>query len=358
MLEMLQNIKALKSMNRSDPMLLHINDVITKLKKNIYTSVAAKYGLTYGNDVLVVLLVGLGAYVAHIHAGIPIPEMFVFGVLFFQVINYCSKLVKQVQSAAMLEGAYMRVIQVLDGANASKEINTGTLTPDIGKGISLVNVFFRHAETPVLDGLSLEIPVNSITVIKGPSGAGKTTVLDMLVGLLRPEKGNVKIGKDDLVNVDTLSWRKMIGYVPQELSLFHDTIRSNITLHDETVTDDAVQKSLALAGMSDYLKSSTHGIETNVGEGGAKLSGGQRQRISLARALVTNPKLLILDEVTSALDPATEDEIVANIAQLRGRYTIIAITHRPAWTRIADQLYELENGKAKLVKVARKKKLA
>jgi ATP-binding cassette, subfamily C, bacterial len=207
----------------------------------------------------------------------------------------------------------------------------------------------------VLQNLTIEIPANAITVIQGPSGAGKTTVLDLLVGLLRPQHGRVTIGADDLNTVDMLAWRKNIGYVPQELSLFHDNIRTNITLHDETIAEDAIRLSLSLAGLDTFIDQLPNGIETDVGESGAKLSGGQRQRISLARALVTNPKLLILDEVTSALDPATEDEIVTNIAQLRGRYTIIAITHRPAWTRIADRLYELKNGKATLIKSTKKK---
>ncbi len=355
MLEMLHNIKALKSMNRAEPMLSHLSQVLKKLKKNIYTAVAAKYGLTYGNDVLVVLLVGLGAYFSHIHAGIPLPEMFVFGVLFFQVINYCSKLVKQVQLSALYEAAYVRVNEVLEGSNAAREINTGTFIPQIGNGIKLENITFSHTDKPVLQNLTIEIPANAITVIQGPSGAGKTTVLDLLVGLLRPQHGRVTIGADDLNTVDMLAWRKNIGYVPQELSLFHDTIRTNITLHDETIAEDAIQLSLSLAGLYMFIDQLPNGLETDVGESGAKLSGGQRQRISLARALVTNPKLLILDEVTSALDPATEDEIVTNIAQLRGRYTIIAITHRPAWTRIADRLYELKNGKATLIKSAKKK---
>jgi ATP-binding cassette, subfamily C, bacterial len=356
-LEMLHNIKALKTMNRAEPLLNHLNTLLKKLKKNIYTTVSARYALTYGTDVVVVLLVAFGAYVSHVYAGIPLPEMFVFGVLFFQVINYCAKLVKQVQLAAVYEGSYVRVLEVLSGAEAAQEVNSGTKAPNIGKSISFNNVTFSHAENPTLQNLSLEIPVNAITVIQGPSGAGKTTVLDLLAGLLRPQKGSVKIGDDNIEDVDMLLWRKSIGYVPQELSLFHDSMRTNITLHDETVTEESIQKSLTLAGINEFLAQLPNGLDTDVGEGGAKLSGGQRQRISLARALVTNPKLLILDEVTSALDPATEDEIVTNIANLRGHYTIVAITHRPAWTRIADSLYELEGGKAKAIKTNAKKNL-
>jgi ATP-binding cassette, subfamily C, bacterial len=196
--------------------------------------------------------------------------------------------------------------------------------------------------------LSMDIPAQAVTVIQGASGAGKTTLLDLLVGFHRPQSGMIMIGNTDLSEIDLKQWRGMIGYVPQELALFHDTVAANISLFDETVKPEAVRAAADLAGVTAFLDKLPNGLETDVGEFGGKLSGGQRQRISLARALVKNPKLLILDEVTSALDPETEDAIVANIADLRGRYTIIAITHRPAWTRIADRLYVLNDGKATL----------
>ncbi len=353
--EMLHNMKALKSMHRYGPLLTHMDEVLRRLKKSYYTVSLAKYGLTYGNDLVVTLLIGSGAYFAHVKAGVSIPELFVFGVLFFQVISYASKLQKQIQTAAQHEGAYVRVTKALTEAHAEKEISPGTQAPHIGKQIAFKNVVFSHTNQPILRGLSMEIPANAITVIQGASGAGKTTMLDLLVGLLRPQSGLVRVGADDLINLDAVRWRQQIGYVPQELALFHDTIRANITLYDDALSDAAVEESLRLSGVSAFVHQLPHGLDTDVGEFGGKLSGGQRQRISLARALVTHPKLLILDEVTSALDPETEDAIVSNIAELRGRYTIVAITHRPAWTRIADRLYTLKDGKAKLQTSARRK---
>ena len=164
--------------------------------------------------------------------------------------------------------------------------------------------------------------------------------IDLLIGFHHPQSGTIKIGNDDLETIDVGRWREQIGYVPQELILFHDTIRANITLSDETISDEAVRAALISAGAADFAGS----LDNDVGEMGGKLSGGQRQRISLARALVKNPKILILDEVTSALDPETEAAIVHNIANLKGIYTIVAITHRPAWTAIADKLYKVEAG--------------
>jgi ATP-binding cassette, subfamily C, bacterial len=270
-------------------------------------------------------------------------------------VSYASKLQKQIQLAVQYEGAYVSVSDALAKAEASREDASGSIEPDANAALHFENVDFSHAETAVLKTLNLEIPAQAITVIQGASGAGKTTLLDLLVGLLRPQAGTVRLGNTDLMDIDAQKWRKLIGYVPQELALFHDTIRANITLYDETISKEAIAESLSLSGVAAFVSQMPKGLDTDVGEFGGKLSGGQRQRISLARALVTRPKVLILDEVTSALDPETEDAIVSNIAELRGRYTIIAITHRPAWTRIADRLYTLENGKAQLQPKARGK---
>jgi ATP-binding cassette subfamily C protein len=137
----------------------------------------------------------------------------------------------------------------------------------------------------------------------------------------------------------------MLGYVPQELVLFHDTVFSNIALGAPEIGEDEVREALKAAGALDFVESMPEGLHTPVGEKGSKISGGQRQRIALARALVMKPRLLILDEVTSALDPETERAIVENILALRGQSTVIAITHRAAFLDIADRIYELDNGR-------------
>jgi ATP-binding cassette, subfamily C, bacterial len=355
MVDVLQNIKALKSMDRYASMLDHIDVLLDRLRKSLFALNWSRFGLSYGNDAIVAILIGGGAYAAHTYGQVSLPELLVFGILFYQVISYASKLLKQLQAAAQFEGAYVRITGVLNSAIEQQEILTGTKTPDTAHGFSFDKVDFAHGERLNLKGVSIDIPANAITVLQGPSGAGKTTILDLLVGFHKPLHGTVRIGKDDLADVDIKAWRKSIGYVPQELALFHDTVRANITLYDDTLSDDALQESLQLSGVNEFLPDLANGLETDVGEHGGKLSGGQKQRISLARALITRPKVLILDEVTSALDPETESEIVSNIGRLRGKYTVVAITHRPAWTSIADHLYQIKDGKAILQKTSKRK---
>jgi ATP-binding cassette subfamily C protein len=182
-------------------------------------------------------------------------------------------------------------------------------------------------------------------VLTGPSGSGKTTVSDLLIGFRTPDSGQVLIDDRPLHEFALREWRTMIGYVPQELVLFHDSVFSNIALGDPKIGEIEVRAALKAAGALEFVESMPEGLHTPVGEKGTKMSGGQRQRIALARALVLKPKVLILDEVTSALDPETERAIVDNIAALRGQSTVIAITHRTAFLDIADRIYELGNGR-------------
>lgn len=348
MMDMLQSVKALKSMHRYGPLIDSMATILSRLKRSLYTQYFAKNGLVYGNDLQVFSILLLMAWVAHNYTAITLPELTVSGLLFYQIIAYVSKLLKQLQTAVQVEGAHVRLMELMSNAEAQREILNGTTKPDIGKGLKLEAVNFAHGETEILHQLSVEIPVNRITVLQGPSGAGKTTLIDLLIGFHRANSGTVRIGSDAIENIDILQWRAMIGYVPQESTLLHDTVRANITLLDPQITEAQVSEALKLSGVDGFLAQLPQGLETDVGEFGGKLSGGQRQRIALARALVKDPKVLILDEVTSALDPETEAAIVSNIHAMRGRYTIVAITHRPAWTTIADRLYLINNGRAKL----------
>jgi ATP-binding cassette subfamily C protein len=188
-------------------------------------------------------------------------------------------------------------------------------------------------------------PARRITALIGPSGAGKTSVADLVIGLVRPSRGEVRIDGVALADIDLRRWRSRIGFVPQEMFLLHDTIFANVALGDAADAEESRAPCARPAPRSSW--SGCRCVHTVVGERGAQLSGGQRQRIAIARALVHRPELLILDEATTALDPITEAAVCASVSRLRGEMTILAISHQQALVELADCVYRIENGSAK-----------
>lgn len=348
MVDAMASIKSLKSMHRYDPVLASIDSVFGALRRSFVIRERSKVMLSQTGTGIVAILAAVGIYVASTVLNVPFPELLVSALIYNQFMTVVTRLQRMMQSAVLFEGSHVRITEMIARAEASRELNPGTLTPDLGEGCRFEHVEFSHGQFPVLRKVSLQIPANAITVLSGPSGAGKTTIIDLLIGLHRAARGRVLIGSRPIEEIDIGQWRRQIGYVPQELGLFHADIRTNITLGDTTISDERIEDALRQAGAHGFVFRLPGGLAASVGEMGSKLSGGQRQRLSLARALVHNPRVLILDEVTSALDPVTEAEIVENISMLSGRYTIVAITHRAAWTEIADRLYRVEEGRVSL----------
>lgn len=347
MVDTAANMKALKSMSRYQNLMTSMGDMLSGMRRALVVQEVAVNGMTQANELLIALLVGIGIYIANVQWHIPLPELVVSGVVLYQILASTSRLQKYFQQAVMLENSYVRLTDLIAKAASEAEGNGGGVVPDPSKGIKLEKVSFAQRARTIVHNINLTIPANQITVLQGASGAGKTTIIDLLTGLYLPKSGRVLIGETPIEEVNLPAWRRQIGYVPQELNLMHTTIRENITLCDPDISDDEVNAVLEQVGAAEFLRATKRDLDSSVGEQGAKLSGGQRQRIALARALVTKPKVLILDEVTSALDPETERQIVDNIASLRSQYTIIVITHRAAWTEIADKLYAVAKGRSK-----------
>jgi ATP-binding cassette, subfamily C, bacterial len=293
------------------------------------------------------LAVGLG--IALIHWSQPFASVMVLVFLLSRLLTQLGKVQEQYQKLVIFESAYWSLRQRIADAEREKEPAFGDRAPSLKRSIRLDCVSFKYGEAWVLNNASLEIPAGLFTSITGASGAGKTTVADLLLGLLRPQQGKIWIDDLPFSEIDIRSWRRMIGYVPQETFLLHDTVMRNVTLGDTELTEKDVEHALVAAGAWDFVKILAQGVHSVVGERGGKLSGGQRQRIAIARALVHSPAILILDEATTGLDPENEAAICNTLRQLRGRLTILAISHQPALVNAADQIYRVQDGKAVLL---------
>lgn len=343
--ELLANLKPLKTMDRFRFVDESVEAGIHKLEHALASREIARQMLAQSSEVIAALTITAVIYVAYLHFNVTLDALVVSGVLLIKSVNNVSQLQKLRQQFAHSETAYNRMTALIGDVEAHREIATGDMMPDTRAPMRMNNVSFAYGQTEVLRNVSLTIGSREITVLKGLSGSGKTTLVDLLVGLLRPQTGEIFLGGVPLALLDLCALRGRIGYVAQELTLFHATIRQNICLGLPDVSDAQLMEAIRLAGLEQFIAGLPLGVETSVGEMGGRLSGGQRQRIALARAIAGAPDILILDEVTSSLDPVTEAEIVANIRSLASRFTIIVITHREAWVTIADRLYALEDGR-------------
>ena len=219
--------------------------------------------------------------------------------------------------------------------------------------IEVRNLSFAYPsrrDKKILDKVDLIIPLNKSVAFVGPSGAGKTTLADLILGVLDPDEGSVKVGDIDVIK-NKKSWHKNIGYIPQSTFLTDDTIKANVAfgIDTEEIDDQKVWKALEAAQLADFVREQPDGIESRVGDRGVKISGGQRQRMGIARALYHNPEYIVLDEATSALDNETEKAVMDAIYQLAGKKTMIIIAHRLTTIKNCDIIYEVNEGKVKQV---------
>jgi ATP-binding cassette subfamily C protein len=217
-----------------------------------------------------------------------------------------------------------------------------------GEFIECKHVSFRYNQnlaTWALANINLKLKKNATIAIVGQSGAGKTTLVDMMMGLLQPELGSVLINGEPLTERNLFNYRASISYVAQEPFLFHASIRENLQMVCPDASEKDLWEALSFAAADHFVRKSPNGLDTIIGDRGIKLSGGERQRLVLARAILRKPSILVLDEATSALDSENERKIQKAIHQLKGKMTIIVIAHRLSTIRNADQVIVLDEGK-------------
>ena len=234
-------------------------------------------------------------------------------------------------------------------SNAEPQLAAGVDASRTVRAIALEGVSFRYGDRPALEDVSLQIDGNSTVAFVGESGAGKSTLADLLCATLRPTSGRITVGGQPLGDLDVASYRRLIGYVPQDGALFDDTVANNISLFGCDVNDSAcrarVEEAARRAHCHEFVVQIPRGYDAVIGDRGVALSGGQRQRLAIARELFKQPSLLILDEATSALDSDSEAAIRRSIDDLKGKMTIVIIAHRLSTIRGADAIYVLDKGR-------------
>ena len=299
-----------------------------------------------------VLIIGQGAQVKDL-----LPQLSALGVAAMRLLPSVNRINNYQTSISYFEPFFMGVSD-----NLQEEIHDGTVTYDpeayrkkrnveklpVKEEIRLEDITYKYPNTEawIFDHANMEIPVGASVGIVGVTGAGKTTIVDILLGLLQMESGRILA---DGVNVSEnyAGWLKNIGYIPQTIFMIDDSIRKNVAfgVPEEEIDDKKVWRALEEAALDDFVKSLPDGMETGIGERGIRISGGQRQRISIARALYEDPEVLVLDEATSALDNETEAAIMDSINRLHGRKTLIIIAHRLQTIEKCDMVYRVQRGK-------------
>ena len=287
------------------------------------------------------------------------PQLTTFGLAAMRLIPSANRINNYLTSISYFEPFFMgvsdnlqedihdsSVVYDVEAYAHAKEV----VKMDVHKEIKLEDITYKYPNSDALifDHADMTIPVGSAVGIVGSSGSGKTTIVDVMLGLLKLQTGKIMADGVD-VQTNYEGWLKNIGYIPQTIFMIDSTIRRNVAfgIADEDIDDDRVWKALKEAQLDEFVRSLPDGLDTGIGERGIRLSGGQRQRIGIARALFEDPEVLVLDEATSALDNDTEAAIMESINRLHGKKTLVIIAHRLQTIEKCDMVFRVENGKIK-----------
>jgi len=291
-----------------------------------------------------VIVIGVGGYLALHNKGMSIADIVGFLMylsLFYTPVASFTRIIEDLQSG--IAGGE-RVFEVLEELTEVKEADTAKTVSNVSGTLKFDKVSFDYnADTPVLANIDFEIPAKKMFAIVGPTGVGKTTLVALLPRFYDPTKGRILLDGNDLKDITLKSLRDNISMVLQDVFLFNGTIKENILYSKPDATDTEVEQAAQMACIHDFIKVLPEGYETIVGERGMRLSGGQKQRISIARSLLCNAPILILDEATSAVDTETEQEIQDAIQKIAGSRTLIVIAHRLSTVKRADTIIVLDD---------------
>ena len=347
--EHLEGMKLVKSYGVEDAHVAEFGKRVRGIERNAVDFSRSLAQTAFWHKVLGATALALCFVVASEAVHVPLNRLLVIAFLFARLLPRLQQLQQAYQY--MINGlpSFESAMQLRRHCEAARESLPDRDSPPLllERGVSLRGVSFcydKDAGGRALNRVSLEIPVRQIVAVVGLSGGGKSTLADLLMGLLQPDEGTVLLDDQPLEGPLVHGWRKAVGYVPQETFLFHDTVRANLLWALPEATDQDLWHALKTADADTFVRDMPRGLDTVVGDRGVRLSGGQRQRIALARVLLRKPALLILDEATSALDIETERRIQHAILNLSREMAVLLIAHRFSTIRIAHNIFVIDRG--------------
>lgn len=342
----LPGFKPIKAMAREEYLLPLMESETEGFYKAQQRAVVAASLVQGAQEPIIVAALAVGLWGVVSFTSVAFASVILMAALFYRLTATVANIQRRLVTVAEGEATFESLMDHIYAARENREMWTGTEpAPPLEDALRVEEVSYTYEDgAHVFSDIDAEFRSGEMVALVGGSGEGKTTLCDLIIGLLEPTSGRITVDGWDLRDLDMRSWRKRLAYVPQEPLLFADSVWINVTLGDESFTRDDVEEALRAAGAWEFVQELPEGLESQVGERGATFSGGQRQRITLARALIGKPRLLLLDEPTTALDRATEQEICDTLDALRGDITILAISHQPAIRAICDRVLQLSEG--------------
>lgn len=343
----LDGMKTVKSFNMEERNVQEFSNVADDVSLSYMDAIRSYADVKLLFDIGSVVILSVIVYILITMVSVSTAELLILLFLFVRMIPRFSIIQRSYQYFINMLPAFASVINLEEECKKATEDQKESENVEFEREIKFDNVSFHYNKENgsfSIKDLNLSIVAGKTTAIVGLSGAGKSTVCDLIMGLMKPDNGQILIDETQLKGENISSWRNQIGYVAQDTFLFNDTVRNNLLFAEEEAKEKDIWNTLKSASADEFVSKLPDGLDTLIGDRGVRLSGGEKQRLALARALLKKPALLIMDEATSNLDSKNEKNILNSIENLQGNISILMIAHRLSTIKNADIIYLMENG--------------